>query len=328
MRPTYSNTRVDSNHGRSTPVFGRVYWSSTKSIWISLVTVGAVLGGYATFTWSALALCLVTSVIVLGAGYSVGLHRLLIHNSFQCPRWLEHLLVYLGVLGSTVGPYSAIEQHDLHDWAHRQPKCHTYFSHRQNPFLDWYWSLHCDIQLAYPPIIRYEPRIAQNRFYHWIEQTRIVQQLPLAIAFYYFGGWSWVFWGIYVRIFACTHIQWLTQYLSYHQSSRSQTLKGDRPQKLETVGVQVHNLPLLGLLTLGEGWQNNHQAFPNSACFSLRPNQYDPSWWLIKAFKSVGLAWNIKHSRVHVPVPIKPAELEAAAQIQAPVTSRQKVSAK
>lgn len=211
--PRVDSSRIDSNNGRSSPVFGRVYWSSTKSIWITLVSAGAILGGYATFSWSAFVLCLAMSVVTLGAGYSVGIHRRLIHNSFDCPQWLENFLVYLGVLGSTVGPYSAIEQHDLQEWAHRQPKCHSYFSHSQNPLTDWYWTLHCDIQLECPPILRYEPRVAQSRFYQWLEQTRIVQQLPLAIAFFHFGGWSWVFWGIYVRIFLCVNAQWLTQYL-------------------------------------------------------------------------------------------------------------------
>ena len=284
--PKTKVSRIDSNGGRSSPVFGRVYWSPTKSVWMIIISVGAILGGYATFSWGALALCLVTSAIVLCAGYSVGIHRRLIHNSFECSQWLENCLVYLGVLGSTVGPYSAIEQHDLQEWAHRQPKCHRYFSHSHNPLLDWYWAMHCDIQLECPPIVRYEPRIAQNQFYQWLEQTKVLQQLPLAIAFYYLGGWSWVFWGIYVRIFLCANAQWLTQYLAHNW--------GERSRKLRNVGVSLNNLPFAGLLTMGEGWQNNHQSFPLSACFSLGPNQYDPGWWLIKALRSIGLAWNIQ----------------------------------
>ncbi|MEL7224952.1 MAG: fatty acid desaturase, partial [Cyanobacteria bacterium J06576_12] len=261
MRPTHAKTRVDSNNGRSTPAFGRVYWSSTKSIWITLVTLGALFGGYATFRWDAVLLCLVTSIITLCAGYSVGIHRRLIHNSFQCPQWLENSLVYLGVLIGTEGPYYAIEKHDLHEWAQRQPSCHRYFSHAQNPFIDWIQTLHCDIQLTYPPIFRYEPRIAQNTFYQWLEQTRILQQLPWAVAFYHFGGWSWVFWGIYVRIALCVNLQWATQYLAHQW--------GDRPRGLRGSAITRYNLPKLGLLTLGEGWQNNHQAFPTSARFSL-----------------------------------------------------------
>lgn len=284
------------------------------------MTVGALFGGYATFRWDALALCIVTSVITLGAGYSVGIHRLLIHNSFQCPQWLENSLVYLGVLVGTEGPYSAIERHDLHEWAQRQPSCHSYFSHSQNPLLDWLWSLHCDIQLTYPPILRYEPRVAQNTFYQWLEQTRILQQLPLAIAFYYFGGWSWVFWGIYVRIALCANLQWAIQYLA-HQS-------GDSPRGVKGSAIVRCNLPKLGLLTLGEGWQNNHQSFPASARFSLGEKQYDPGWWLIRALQLVGLAWNINQTRVHPQRKIRSVSMEANPQPAQMQPTRQKVSVK
>ena len=282
--------------------------------------IGALIGGYKTFSWSALLLCIVTSTLTLCAGYSVGLHRRLIHNSFQCPQWLENGLVYIGVLTSTVGPYSVIEQHDIQDWAQHQPTCHPYFSHSHNPFIDWIWSLHCDIQLDYPPIVRYEPRIAQNRFYHWLEQTRIVQQLPWAIAFYHFGGWSWVFWGIYVRISLCTHLQWLIQYLTHN--------RGDRPR------TTTSNLPGFGLLSFGESWQNNHQAYPESACFSIDPKQYDPGWWLIKGFKWIGLAWNIKRAKVRAPLMTysqprpEPGPIEPTPQPVAVAQNRQKVAMK
>ncbi len=279
---------------------------------------GAILGGYATFQWDAFALCLLTSAIVLCAGCSVGLHRRLIHNSFDCPQWVENCLVYIGVLGSTVGPYSAIEAHDIREWAQAQPICHSYFSRQKSILTDWYWTLHCDIQLDYPPIIRYEPWIAQNGFYQWLEQTLIFQQIPWAIAFYAVGGWSWVFWGIYVRISLCTTIQWLTGYLTHHV--------GSAPRRSQ--GIQRYNLPQCGLLTLGEGWQNNHQAFPHSARFSLSPKQFDPGWWLIKALHLVKLAWNIKKVKVIVPImnkqqsslPIQPVQPvgQAAATAQPP----------
>jgi len=289
------------------------------------MTVGALAGGYATFRWDALALCLVTSIITLGAGYSVGIHRLLIHNSFQCPQWLENSLVYLGVLVGTEGPYSAIERHDIHEWAQQQPSCHSYFSHSQNPFTDWLWSLHCDIQLTYPPILRYEPRVAQNTFYQWLEQTRIVQQLPWAVAFYYFGGWSWVFWGIYVRIALCANLQWATQYAAHHY--------GNRPLSVGSRGtggayIQRRNLPWCGLFTLGEGWQNNHQMFPTSARFSFGEKQCDPGWWFIRALQSVGLAWNVNRPKIRPQRKIRSLAMEPNPQPVQMQSARQEVGVK
>lgn len=284
--------RVDYNNGRSSAVFGRVYWSPAKSLWTITLYAGALLGGYATFGWDALLLCLGTTLVTLWAGYSVGIHRRLIHRSFQCPQRLENLLVYLGILTGIGGPFSIMSRHDMRDWAQRQPRAHEYYTSRQNIFTDWYWWLHCNIRLDYPPIINYEPRIAQNRFYQWLEQTWMFQQVPWAIAFYHFGGWSWVFWGIYVRVAVSITAHWLLEYLTHHVGTRPYWIKG--------ATIQHRNIPLLGLFTFGECWKNNHQAFPSSALFGTNAKQLDPSWWLIKAFDTIGLAWNIKRPKHHL----------------------------
>jgi len=245
---------------------------------------GALLGGYATFQWDALALCLFTSAIALCAGYSVGIHRRLIHNSFQCHAQVEAALVYIGVLVGIGGPFTLIEKHDIREWAQAQPRCHDYFTSRRNPFTDWLWTTHCDFQLHYPPIVQYEPRLTHNKFYPWLEQTWMLQQLPLAIAFYYCGGWSWIFWGIYVRISLCATLIWLTDYLSCRVNRRSRQAKG--------IAIQRGNIPLLSLLPTSGSWQNNHQNANSDARFEQQ-SQLDPGWWLIKGLQSLGLAWDI-----------------------------------
>lgn len=249
---------------------------------------GALLGGYATFRLDALALCLITSAIALCAGYSVGIHRRLIHSSFQCHRWVETVLVYIGVLAGLGGPFALVERHDIRAWAQSAPRCHSYFIGRQNPITDWIWTIHCELQLHYPPIFRHEERLTQNRFYQWLEQTWMFQQLPLAIAFYYYGGWSWVFWGIYVRISLCATILWLADYLACRIGQRSLYAKN--------AAIQLGNIPALSLFSMGESWQNNHQNGSYSARFGLR-SQIDPGWWFIKLLRSAGLAWNIASPR-------------------------------
>jgi fatty-acid desaturase len=50
----------------------------------------------------------------------------------------------------------------------------------------------------------------------------------------------------------------------------------------------------VGLLAFGEGWHNNHHAFEFSARHGLLKGQFDITWYLIKALKTVGLAKNVK----------------------------------
>ena len=145
----------------------------------------------------------------------------------------------------------------------------------------------------------------------------MLQQVPLAIALYHFGGWPWVFWGVYVRIALCATLRWFVSYLSHHF--------GDRPHWVTGAGVQSHNLPWLGLFSFGESWQNHHQAFPRSARFGLLPKQYDPGWWVIRGLESVGLAWNIlQPSRLTVSHLSPPSA--TAAPLQPPVETRQKAT--
>ena len=49
----------------------------------------------------------------------------------------------------------------------------------------------------------------------------------------------------------------------------------------------------VALLTFGEGWHNNHHAFPRSAFHGLRWWQIDISAYLIRALEAVGLVWNV-----------------------------------
>jgi stearoyl-CoA desaturase (delta-9 desaturase) len=51
---------------------------------------------------------------------------------------------------------------------------------------------------------------------------------------------------------------------------------------------------------MGEGWHNNHHAFPTSARHGLRWWQVDVSYIVIRALKLLGLAWDVKLARVTV----------------------------
>ena len=52
--------------------------------------------------------------------------------------------------------------------------------------------------------------------------------------------------------------------------------------------VQASNLPLLGIVTHGECWHNNHHAFPESARIGLEAGQSDPAWALIHCLERIG----------------------------------------
>src|SRR5260370_30131669 len=119
----------------------------------------AVALGPPLFSWDALILLVVTSALTLCFGPSVGMHRRLIHNSFECPFWVEHFCVYLSTLVGMAGPYGMIRLHDFRDWAQRQPMCHDYSCHRAGFWRDAWWQLHCNLVFRHPPEFCLQPEL-------------------------------------------------------------------------------------------------------------------------------------------------------------------------
>ena len=271
---------------RTDPTDGSVRWAPAKSLWIGPMTVAAIGLGPLSFSWQAFLLFIATSAVTLCFGHSVGMHRRLIHSSFECPLWLEHLCVYLGTLVGMAGPLGMVRLHDFRDWAQRQAACHDYSCHRAGFWHDAWWQLHCRLVLAHPPAFRPEPRLANDWFYAFVERTWMLQQLPWAVLFFVIGGWSWVIWGICVRVSVCVTGHWLVGHFAHRRGFQSFIVDGAAGQGYNVVGA--------GLISMGESWHNNHHAFPGSAKMGLFPGQIDFGWWLIKTFEAFGLATNIK----------------------------------
>jgi stearoyl-CoA desaturase (delta-9 desaturase) len=268
------------------PVAAQVRWAPVKSLWISGMTLSAITLGPIYFSWDAVALFFGTSALTLCFGHSVGMHRRLIHNSFECPLWLEYICVYLGTLVGMAGPLGMVRIHDFRDWAQRQPECHDYFAHRRKFWTDAWWQLHCELILAHPPVFRLEPRLSNDRVYAAMEQSWMWQQLPWTLLFYWVGGPAFVVWGICMRVSVCVIGHWLVGHYAHREGEQSWIVEG--------ASVQGHNVVLAGLISMGESWHNNHHAFPGSAKLGLRPGEIDLGWWLIRSFEALGLAWKIR----------------------------------
>jgi len=267
-------------------VTGRVVYAPVKSLFLLAMYTATIYGVIHYLRWDTVLLFVVKTVAVLLLGHSVGMHRRLIHNSFECPLWLERILVYFGALVGLGGPFAMIRTHDFRDWAQRQGQCHDYFSHRQPMAVDALWQMHCDVRLAKPPHLTIEPEVANDPFYRFIDRHWVTVHLPWVIAFYLIGGWGWVIWGVCAQIATTVTGHWLIGYFA-HQAHEDDW-------QVDGAGVQGRNVLLTGLITMGEGWHNNHHAFPGSARIGLYKGQSDPGYRFIKMLEALGLAWNIR----------------------------------
>lgn len=278
--------RMKQVSSKTNPVHGSVYWSWRKSLWISGHFLVGVIGGALTFSLDAFVLFLLFTCLTACLGHSLGMHRLLIHRSYKCPKWLEYIFIHLGVVFGMAGPFGMMRGHDIRDWAQRHPECHDYLKHG-SPFLkDGWWQLHCDLALDHPPRFEPEERVARDRIYQFMEKTWMLQQLPWAILFFALGGWPWLIWGISARIPLQLTGHWLVGFFAHN--------RGNRDWEIDGAAVQGHNVDIAGLITMGEAWHNNHHAFPGSALMGIYEDQPDVGWWVLKALARFGLVWDIQ----------------------------------
>lgn len=260
---------------------GTVRWDPGHSLWNGGMLAASLILAPVLFSWSALAVFLVLTGTTILLGHSVGFHRRLIHRSFDCPKWLEHTLVWVGTIVGMSGPLWMIRTHDLRDWAQRQPECHDYLAHRQPMLVDAWWQMHCTFKLDRPPAFELGDA-GRDRFYRFLESSWMLQQLPIAGLLFVFGGWSWVVWGICVRVCVSVAGHWFVGHLAHRRGPQSWLVDG--------AGVQAHDVPWAALPTMGEAWHNNHHAFPGSARIGLYPGQSDWGYSFIRCLELCGLA--------------------------------------
>ncbi|MEN9234072.1 MAG: fatty acid desaturase, partial [Gloeomargarita sp. DG02_1_bins_92] len=108
-------------------------------------------------------------------------------------------------------------------------------------------------------------------------------QVALGLLLLAIGGWPWVIWGIFVRLVLVYHCTWLVNSATHQFGYRSHA-SGDRSTNCWWVAV----------LSYGEGWHNNHHAYPHSARHGLRWWEIDATWMTIWLLQKVGLATKVR----------------------------------
>jgi stearoyl-CoA desaturase (Delta-9 desaturase) len=139
----------------------------------------------------------------------------------------------------------------------------------------------------YVPDLMAEPALlAVNRYYYvWVVLGLLI---PMAIgglvAGSLWGAVAGLLWGGVVRMFVVEQSMSAINSLMHTIGSRPYRTRDDNSR----------NLGLVAWLAWGEGWHNNHHAFPYSAAFGLRWFEFDPGYRFIRLLAVLGLAWNVK----------------------------------
>ena len=264
------------------PIEGKVVLSKAKLIKNGL----CLLIGLGSILYFKNPSALIVSFIIIMLTMYIGViayHRLLIHRSFSCPKWLEFTLIFIANFSGIGSPLNQVKVHELRDWAQRQKKCHSYFSHKENILKDGAQQLFCELKLKNPPIFKIDEEL--NPFYKHLHKCWWIYQIPLGYILYHLGGWSWVASGIFFKMFLVQFGHWFIAHLLHNY--------GQQPSLVRGAGVQGFNLHFLAFLTFGESYHNNHHRCPNAAKNAFTKGQIDPAWWLIHLFTKLGLAHKV-----------------------------------
>ncbi len=265
--------------------------------------VGLLVGIYYCWTvgwmgWPYLALLVITWMIS-GMGVTIGFHRLLTHNSFETYRPIRALLMMMGALSVEGSPlvWCAVHRrhHELSDRLGDPHSPHLHGTGLWNS-IQGFWYGHCGWLLttfwSQPDLKRYVPDLLRDRllvgvdrmYYLWVLLSLAIPTgIGWLITFSWEGAFLGLLWGGLVRIFVGHHITWSINSVC-HIFGGTPFRSNDR---------STNNL-ICALLGFGEGWHNNHHAFPTSARHGLWWWQFDISWLTILALEKLGLAWNVK----------------------------------
>jgi fatty-acid desaturase len=236
-----------------------------------------------TFTWSAFAVAGVLYCLTGALGISLGYHRILTHRSLRCPRWLEYAFATLGTLSLQGGPITWVATHRVHHAnTDREGDPHNAYRGLRWSHMEWLYRYN-DARPTEAEQRRLAPDLMKVGYYRFLERTYVFLQALLAVLLFAVGGWPWLVWGIFVRVVVSYHVTWLVNSAAHY--SGYQTFR---------TGDKSTNNWWVALLTWGEGWHNNHHAFPFSARHGLRWFEFDLTWLTIRLLQVFRLARDVK----------------------------------
>ena len=103
-----------------------------------------------------------------------------------------------------------------------------------------------------------------------------------AVVLFVIGGWTMVVWGIFLRTVLGWHSTWLVNSATHLWGKRRFETRDDS-----------RNNGLIAAITFGEGWHNNHHAYPRSARHGLTAREFDVNWLQIRLLEKFGLAKSV-----------------------------------
>ncbi len=231
------------------------------------------------------------------AGMTVGYHRFFSHRSFEAhPAVITALAICGGMAAQGPLLYWAANHRAHHRFtdAPGDPHSPHYWGQRKLGKLSGFWHAHMawiyrheiPDSVGYSRDLLRSPlmRRLNSLYLLWVALGLVVPALLGALLTWSpEGALRGLLWGGFVRTFAVFQTGLALGSLCHSHGSRPFAIRG-----------RAANNVLLALQSFGEGWHQNHHAFPASAIFGFERWQWDVGGWIIRGLEALGWVWKVK----------------------------------
>lgn len=252
--------------------------------------------------WSPIAVAMALFLYLLRMFAITGFyHRYFSHRSFKTSRTVQFVFALIGAASAQRGPawWAAHHRHH-HATAEREDDPHS-------PVHHGLWWSHTGWFLSREHFPVRESRVRDWQSYpelRFLDRYDIILPAVLALGLYLLGagleawapqlgtsGGQMLVWGFFISTVVLYHGTFTINSLAHRWGTR----RYDTPDN-------SRNNFLLAMLTLGEGWHNNHHHYPASVRQGFYWWEIDITYYLLRGMSAIGLIWDLK------PVPVKRRE--------------------
>lgn len=216
--------------------------------------------------------------VLTALGVTLGWHRFMTHRSFEAGPVVTLVLLGLGAMAN---------QGRCISWAAYHLKHHAHSDREGDPHspLDGFLHAYCGwiIRGTVADRERYCRRLLEDRVVVFVDRTAPAWVLIGLGVPYLIAGWHGLLWGGLARIAFTNHLTFAVNSFGH--------MYGKQPF---ATGDQSRNNWFLAALSFGDGWHNNHHAFPAMASHGMARHEFDPGGLIIRALARLGLVWNVK----------------------------------
>jgi len=213
-------------------------------------------------------------------GITAGYHRYFSHRSYKTSRLFQFVLAWLGCSATQKGPLWWASKHrshhkysDTEDDPHSPVRHGVFWSH-----VGWVLSQPANsADLSQVKDLSKYPEIRLLERFHWLPP------LSLAVLCYLLDGMSGVVWGFVVSTVLLYHGTFLVNSVCHIFGKR----------RYRTSDESRNNF-VVALLTLGEGWHNNHHHYQSSANQGFRWWEVDVSYYVLRALSLFHIVWDLR----------------------------------